>query len=420
MTSQFSRSHLLPLIALATVVVVAMMAVSDAAARPLWLVPAGKKEFTISWGHGKILWIRASHLPAGSTVTLQCTAVCSPLHETLPVGKSGKVHSKVFKNLRLATGTRFFGEVTKPGYVGYHEDYRAKSGGVKGSTPLCMPPYGTQTPTRCTTKSPRAPTSLHTRVALTRATLSWQARPAKNGGFFLYLDGKRIPGETATTAYMYSSLRCGKTYKLGVAQHDALYNVSKTASKKALTVSCRPPKPSASQGQYNIGLSWSRAAGAKGYKTYLNGSYYGHTTSTNFNFSNLNCNTGYTVGVKSYNHSGTSPPAQVGTGTTSCPAPPTPSVSVGEGDSHTCNSSNCDCTSTACHYVSVSWANFGSGGHTVDCYDDHYSSNDLFWSYSVSGASGTSNNVCVFGWNGAHVWATVDGVRSTNTVTWGS
>jgi hypothetical protein len=91
------------------------------------------------------------------------------------------------------------------------------------------------------------------------------------------------------------------------------------------------------------------------------------------------------------------------------PAPPPGKwVSVTKGTQHNVTG----CSSTYCHWMTVSFGNFAGGSHTVNCYDDMDSS--AFYTYSTSS---TTSNVCVFGYPGHAVWATVDGVRSPN-YTW--
>ncbi len=97
---------------------------------------------------------------------------------------------------------------------------------------------------------------------------------------------------------------------------------------------------------------------------------------------------------------------------TPTPAPPKPTVSVSEGASA---QGQPGCSSSACHYLNISWANFGSGGHTFTCHSNH-AGDESFSTFNRSGAGGSVAS-CYFGWNGSQVWATVDGVNS-NTITW--
>ena len=145
---------------------------------------------------------------------------------------------------------------------------------------------------------------------------------------------------------------------------------------------------------------------------YLNGGQVGTTGGTGYGFGGLACSASYTLGVAAYDAAGNvSGVSSIGASTAGCPPPP-PSVSVGKGPGHTTSF----CTSSLCAYVTASWSNFGAGNHTVTCNADYPGGSDPFLSYTVSGASGSSN-YCIFGYH-ANVWVTVDGVRSSNTVGW--
>jgi surface antigen len=100
-----------------------------------------------------------------------------------------------------------------------------------------------------------------------------------------------------------------------------------------------------------------------------------------------------------------------GTFNIAAPAPPPPSAGASKGPQHNVTG----CSSVYCAYLTAWWSNFSGGNHTVVCYAD-YGGASSFYSYTVSGSSGSSN-VCVFGWPGYHAWVTVDGVES-NHVTW--
>jgi hypothetical protein len=90
-------------------------------------------------------------LPSGALVTLKCTAGCSRTQQ-VTVGRSGLIKQKIglFKGVVVRAGTTFIAEVTKSGWIGYHEKFAAKPT-LKGSTPLCLPLPGTgpQEPQAC-------------------------------------------------------------------------------------------------------------------------------------------------------------------------------------------------------------------------------------------------------------------------------
>ncbi len=83
--------------------------------------------------------------------------------------------------------------------------------------------------------------------------------------------------------------------------------------------------------------------------------------------------------------------------------PPPRVVSVAHGPAHTIAGA---CTSSACAYITVSFSGFSGGNHTVVCNADNAPS---FYTYTTAS---TATNVCVYGYAGHAVWATVDGVAS--------
>jgi hypothetical protein len=115
--------------------------------------------FVPSAGVGAISYVGSTHLPSGglirlpsgSLVTLKCTAGCSRTQQ-ITVGRSGLIKQKMglFKGVVVRSGTTFIAEVTKRGWIGYHEKFAARPT-LKGSTPLCLPLPGTepQTPQAC-------------------------------------------------------------------------------------------------------------------------------------------------------------------------------------------------------------------------------------------------------------------------------
>jgi surface antigen len=94
------------------------------------------------------------------------------------------------------------------------------------------------------------------------------------------------------------------------------------------------------------------------------------------------------------------------------PPAPSPSVSVSKGAGA---SDKPDCTSQACAYVTVSFANFPDGQHTVTC-SASGGDDGGYYTYTRTGTNDTSS-VCYYGYPGQTVWVTVDGVRS-NDVGW--
>lgn len=182
-----------------------------------------------------------------------------------------------------------------------------------------------------------------------------------------------------------------------------------SASKASPPTSPTSPKAS-SPTTSTITLSWGKATddvGVSGYSLYRNGTRITNTGSTSYKFSGLTCGTSYKLGVDAYDSNGNrSSVASVTASTAACPRSVT--VSKGPGVNIT------GCKSSACAYVTVSLANFGSGSHTVTCYADYPPPTGSYYQYTTSS---TTSNVCVYGYAGTHVWVKVDGVES-NHLTW--
>lgn len=172
-----------------------------------------------------------------------------------------------------------------------------------------------------------------------------------------------------------------------------------------------PTSPKASSPTTStITLSWGKATddvGISGYSLYRSGTRIANTGSTSYKFSGLSCGTSYKLGVDAYDSDGNrSSAASVTASTSACPRSVT--VSKGPGVNIT------GCKSSACAYVTVSLANFGSGSHTVTCYADYPPPTGSYYQYTTSS---TTSKVCIYGYAATHVWVKVDGVES-NHLTW--
>jgi surface antigen len=87
---------------------------------------------------------------------------------------------------------------------------------------------------------PTTPSSLKASSPTTSTiTLSWGKATDDIGiaGYSVYRNGTRI-ANTGSTSYKFSSLSCGKSYKLGVDAYDAAGNRSSIASVTASTAAC--------------------------------------------------------------------------------------------------------------------------------------------------------------------------------------
>lgn len=172
-----------------------------------------------------------------------------------------------------------------------------------------------------------------------------------------------------------------------------------------------PTSPKASSPTTStITLSWGKASddvGVAGYALYRNGARITTTGSTSYKFSGLSCGTSYKLGVDAYDAAGNRSPASSVTASTAACAK---TVKVSKGAQVNVSG----CKSSACAYMTVSFANFGGGSHTVTCYSDYPPPTGAFYQYTTSS---TTSNVCVYGYAGTHVWVKVDGVES-NHLTW--
>ena len=166
------------------------------------------------------------------------------------------------------------------------------------------------------TTAPSVPAGLKTsNVGQNSVTVSWNASTDDVGvaGYRLYVDGVAV-GTTTTTSYAFGSLACWTTpgdgvYSFGVSAYDAAGNASAVATVAQQTQQCAGggPPPSTPTGlvssnvaQTSMTLSWNASAsgvGLAGYRLSRNGTQVGTTSTTNYSFAGLTCNTSYTLGV---------------------------------------------------------------------------------------------------------------------------
>ena len=106
---------------------------------------------------------------------------------------------------------------------------------------------------------------------------------------------------------------------------------------------------------------------------------------------------------------GSTPPPPAGTNP---PPAPVPTVSLSKGASA---AGRPGCSSSACAFLTVSFANFSGASHSITCRASNGDEGG-YYTYSRSGPADTSS-YCYYGFPGATVWVTVDGV-SSNQVVW--
>ena len=278
--------------------------------------------------------------------------------------------------------------------------------------------------------APSAPTGL-TASGATASTinLSWGGSSDNVGvsGYSVYVNGNRFTNAPGTSTTL-TGLSCGTSYSFAVDAYDGAGNHSGQASASGSTAACpkgadtTPPSVPGGFAEIDrsstaVRVAWNNSTdnvGVTGYDLYLNGNRVSSNATSSYVIGGMSCGNSYTVAVDAYdaagNHSGQ---AQISASTAGCPPPPPPqSVSVSKGSHATVSG----CTASACAYIVVGFSGFPAGNHTVSCYaDDPYPYlTTPFYTYTTSS---TSSAVCVYGYPGYHVWASVDGVTS-GKLTW--
>jgi chitodextrinase len=173
--------------------------------------------------------------------------------------------------------------------------------------------------------------------------LTWSASTDNVGvtGYGVYRNGTSLPAVTQPGTTV-SGLQCGTAYTLSVDAYDAAGNRSSRAAVTASTAACpdtqAPTAPAnvtaSSRTTTSIALTWSPSTdsvGVTGYGLYRGGQFVGTATGSTGIFSDLTCNTGYTLSVDAYDAAGNrSAKTTVMVATTACPAPPPPTITMGE------------------------------------------------------------------------------------------
>jgi len=214
------------------------------------------------------------------------------------------------------------------------------------------------------TTAPSVPSGLRVTGATgTSLSVGWTASTDDVGvtGYGAYRNGTRI-GSTAQTSYSFSGLSCGTNYTIGVDAYDAAGNRSAQAPLVASTSPCpdaiAPSAPTnlsvTGTTATSVSMSWSASldnVGVSGYDLFVNGNKVGSSVISNYTFSGLTCNTGYTLAVQANDAAGNHSTQTTTTATTgACSSPPPPPsgsdpVIAAAGD--ICSSSIGDCAGTA-------------------------------------------------------------------------
>jgi chitodextrinase len=173
-----------------------------------------------------------------------------------------------------------------------------------------QPPLGDTSP-------PTQPTDLAVESASSTAvSLSWSESTDDKGvaGYGVSRNGVSAMSVSQPSAEI-SGLRCGVAYQFGVDAHDAAGNRSDEASVIGSTAACgdtqAPTAPAnvvaTTRNATSISLLWSASTdnvGVTGYTLYRGGTQVGSTTGTAGIFSNLTCNTNYTLAVEARDAAG--------------------------------------------------------------------------------------------------------------------
>ena len=209
---------------------------------------------------------------------------------------------------------------------------------ITASTAACSQPS-----TSGDTSVPSAPTGLTVQGATgTSVSLRWSASTDNVGvqGYGVYVNGTRVQQPTQTAATV-SGLSCGIAYTFGVDAYDAAANRSTRTEMTATTSACADTQsPSApanvgasSRTATSIALTWSASSdnvGVTGYGLYRGGTPAGTGAGTTGIFSNLTCNTNYTLGVDAFDGAGNrSAKTTVMVATTACADTIAPSAPTG-------------------------------------------------------------------------------------------
>jgi chitodextrinase len=180
-------------------------------------------------------------------------------------------------------------------------------------TAACSAP----SPPPADTTAPSQPTALSVASATqTSVSLVWAPSTDNVGvaGYDVYRNTSLVtsvaqPGSTV------SGLSCGTAYTLAVDAYDSAGNRSGKASVTGTTAACAdtqaPTAPAGVQATSrtttSIALSWSASSdntGVVGYGLYQAGTLVGTSATTTGIFSNLTCNTNYTLAVDAYDAAG--------------------------------------------------------------------------------------------------------------------
>jgi hypothetical protein len=274
------------------------------------------------------------------------------------------------------------------------------------------------------------------------ADVSWQA-PASDGGSAItgYVVTASPGGRSATVgggaaSATVNGLSNGTTYTFTVKARNAVGTGTASVASNGVTPVGPPGAPtgvSASGGNGLATVSFQAPAsngGApiSGYTVIASpGGATAGGGGSPITIGGLANGTGYTFTVTAMNSAGTGPQSGASNSVTPQPPPapippptpaptaPPPSVSVSKGGSAQGQSG---CSSSACRYVQISWANFGSGATvSVQCWSDVDSIPFYSFTKASNGAGAGSDARCYFGFPGRNVWAVVNGVQS-NRVVW--
>ena len=162
-----------------------------------------------------------------------------------------------------------------------------------------------------TTTAPSAPTNLTANnITKTGCTLSWNVPDGDVDGYYVYKNSINI-ATVSSTSYNVSGLTVNTSYTFKVSAYNGIGESEKSNS---ITVTTLPPAPLAPSNLivtnitcYGCQLSWDAPSGAvDGYRVYVDGDFYGTSSSDSIEIDGLDPSTTYFLSVKAHNSGGDS------------------------------------------------------------------------------------------------------------------
>ncbi len=163
--------------------------------------------------------------------------------------------------------------------------------------------YGSYSSTITAYTATAAPTGLtNGKVTATSIPLSWKAVSGAKGYEVYNPATKKWVDVKTATSYTVSSLKVGTKYTFKVRAYIGSSKVY--SAESSISISTAPSAATAvkasSQTTSSVAFSWTKSAGASGYRIYINGDYKKVVTSTSYTASSLKAATKYTIEIRPY------------------------------------------------------------------------------------------------------------------------